>query len=230
MVPTAPEPLLAAIRANDQLAVMRLLDEDPSRAAMRATGGESLVLHALYLGVGDMVPILLRGRAPDACEAAANGDVAALRSAIENDDDARVRRSSDGWTPLHLAAFFGQDDAVALLIDHGAPLDAHSTNATRNAPLHAALAGATKASVVRRLILAGADVTARGAHNITPLHLAASRGDSALCDLLIARGADAHAVMEDGTTPAQLASARGFGELGDRLTMIADDAPPSGTG
>lgn len=221
MVPTAPEPLLAAIRANDQLAVMRLLDEDPSRAAMRATGGESLVLHALYLGVGDMVPILLRGRPLDACEAAAHGDVAALRSAIENDDDARVRRSSDGWTPLHLAAFFGHDDAVALLIDHGAPLDAHSTNATRNAPLHAALAGATKASVVRRLILAGADVTARGAHNITPLHLAASRGDSALCDLLIARGADAHAVMEDGTTPAQLASARGFSELGDRLTMIA---------
>jgi hypothetical protein len=36
--------------------------------------------------------------------------------------------------------------------------------------------------------------------------------------------------MDDGTTPAQLASARGFGELGDRLTMIADDAPPSGTG
>ncbi|GAB1343608.1 ankyrin repeat domain-containing protein [Gemmatimonas sp.] len=230
MVPTAPDSLLAAIRANDQLAVMRSLDEDPSRAGMRAAGGESLVLHALYLGVSDMVPILLRGRAPDAWEAAACGDVAALRAAIENDDDARVRRSSDGWTPLHLAAFFGHDDAVALLIDHGAPLDAHSTNATRNAPLHAALAGATKASVVRRLILAGADVTSRGAHNITPLHLAASRGDSALCDLLIARGADAHATMEDGTTPAQLASARGFGELGDRLTMIADDNVPGSPG
>lgn len=220
MVPTAPEILLAAIRAKDQLAVMRLLDEDPSRATMRATGGESLVLHAAYVGAVDLVPMLLRGRALDACEAAALGDVAALRSAIENDDDARVLRSSDGWTPLHLAAFFGRDDAVALLIDHGAPLDALSTNATRNAPLHAALAGATKASVVRRLILAGADVEARGAQNITPLHLAASRGDGALCDLLVARGADPQAVMTDGTTPSALAAARGFTALGDHLAML----------
>ena len=219
MVPTAPEALLVAIRAKDQLAVMRLLDEDPTRAGMRATGGESLVLHAAYVGATDLVPMLLRGRPLDACEAAALGDVTALRTAVENDDDARVLRSSDGWTPLHLAAFFGRDDAVALLIDHGAPLDAHSTNATRNTPLHAALAGATKASVVRRLILAGADVEARGAQNVTPLHLAASRGDAALCDLLIARGADPQAIMEDGTTPAALAIARGFTELGEHLAM-----------
>ena len=132
---------------------------------------------------------------------------------------ARVLRSSDGWTPLHLAAFFGRDEAVSLLIDHGAPLDAHSTNATRNTPLHAALAGATKASVVRRLILAGADVEARGAQNITPLHLAASRGDIALCDLLVARGADPQAVMEDGTTPSMLAATRGFTGLGEHLAM-----------
>jgi ankyrin repeat protein len=219
MVPTAPEALLAAIRAKDQLAVMRLLDEDPTRAGMRATGGESLVLHAAYVGATDLVPMLLRGRPLDACEAAALGDVTALRTAVENDDDARELRSSDGWTPLHLAAFFGRDDAVALLIDHGAPLDAHSTNATRNTPLHAALAGATKASVVRRLILAGAGVEARGAQNVTPLHLAASRGDAALCDLLIARGADPQAIMEDGTTPAALAIARGFTELGEHLAM-----------
>lgn len=219
MVPTAPEALLAAIRAKDQLAVMRLLDEDPARAAMRATGGESLVLHAAYVGAPDLVPMLLRGRALDACEAAALGDVPALRAAIENDDDARVLRSRDGWTPLHLAAFFGRDDAVALLIDHGALLDARSTNATRNTPLHAALAGATKAGIVRRLILAGADVDAGDAHNITPLHLAASRGDAALCELLIARGADPQAAADDGTTPSMLATARGFADLGDQLAM-----------
>lgn len=221
MTPTAPDALLAAIRGRDQLAIMRQLEEDPQRATMRAPGGESLVLHACYVGAAEVAPLLLRGRKLDACEAAALGDTAALRAAIEEDDDARVRRSSDGWSPLHLAAFFGRDEAVALLIDHGAPLDAHSTNATRNTPLHAALAGATKASVVRRLILAGADVESRGAHNITPLHLAASRGDAALCDLLIARGANPHATMEDGTTPGQLATARGFPELGEKLAAHA---------
>jgi ankyrin repeat protein len=220
MIPTAPDALLAAIRSRDQMTIERMLRDDPSIATMRATGGESLVLHACYVGASELAPVFLRGRALDACEAAALGNVDALRSAIENDDDARVRRSSDGWSPLHLAAFFGQVDAVALLIDHGAPLDAHSTNATRNTPLHAALAGATNPVIVRRLILAGADVEARGAHNITPLHLAASRGDAALCDLLISRGAEIHAKMEDGTTPAQLATARGFVELGEKLAAM----------
>lgn len=220
MIATAPEALIDAIRGRDRDAIVRLLDEDPSRSTMRGPGGETLVLHACYVGAPELAPFLLRGRALDACEAAALGDVEALRTAIENDDDARVRRSSDGWTPLHLAAFFGQDDAVALLIDHGAPLDAHSTNASRNTPLHAALAGATHAAIIRRLVLAGADVTARGAHRITPLHLAASRGEAALCDLLIGRGADVHAIMEDGSTPAMLATARGFADLGERLAAL----------
>jgi ankyrin repeat protein len=218
--PIAPEALLQAIRGHDQVSVERMLREDPALARARATGGESLVLHACYVGATDLAPALLRGRTPDAWEAAALGNLDALRIAIENDDDTRVLRSSDGWTPLHLAAFFGRADAVALLIDLGAPLDAHSTNATRNTPLHAALAGATNPVIVRRLIFAGADIDARGAHNITPLHLAASRGDAALCDLLIHRGAEVHAKMEDGTTPAMLASARGHTELGTRLADL----------
>lgn len=220
MTPTAPESLLSAIRARDAASITRQLRDDPALGGHRAPGGESLVLHSCYIGAPELAPLLLQGRRPDACEAAALGDVAALRTAIEDDDDARVRRSSDGWTPLHLAGFFGHDEAVTLLIDHAAPLDAHSTNATRNTPLHAALAGAMNPIIVRRLIFAGADVTARGAHNITPLHLAASRGDGALCDLLISRGADLQAHMEDGTTPAQLATARGFAELGERLGAV----------
>jgi uncharacterized protein len=218
--PTAPDALLQAIRGRDQVTIERLMRDDPSLAHTRATGGESLTLHACYMGAPELAPLLLRGRAPDACEAAALGDLEALRTAIENDDDARVLRSSDGWTPLHLAAFFGRTDAVALLIDLGAPLEAHSTNATRNTPLHAALAGATNPIIVRRLIFAGADIDARGAHHITPLHLAASRGDQALCDLLIHRGAEIHAKMEDGTTPAMLATARGHTELGERLAQL----------
>jgi ankyrin repeat protein len=143
--------------------------------------------------------------------------VAALRTALEDDDDARVRRSSDGWTPLHLAAFFGRDEAAALLIDHGAPINGHATNATRNTPLHAALAGAVSATLVRRLVMAGASVTARDAHGATPLHLAASRGAEPLCDLLLARGADPGARTAEGATPGQMATDRGFPALGERL-------------
>ncbi len=71
------------------------------------------------------------------------------------------------------------------------------------------------------MILAGADVEARGESGIQPLHLAASRGAAALCELLIARGADPQAMMDDGTTPSMLATQRGFPELGEKLA-----APP----
>jgi len=186
------------------------------------------VLHACYNGAPELADLLGAGRPIDAWEAAALGHVPQLRTCLENDDDSRVRRSSDGWTPLHLAAFFGRDEAVRLLIDHLAPLDAHSTNALRNAPLHAALAGHTLPVLVRRLVFAGADVTARDAHGNTPLHLAASRGYEPLCDLLLARGADAHALSADKTTPAMLAIARGFPELGAKLAAIFVDGESDG--
>lgn len=222
MIAVAPEPLLAAIKDRNHDAITQILGDNPDWATYRAPSGESLVLHACYIGAPELAPLLLAGRPPSASEAAALGDVAALRNAIENDDDLRVMRSSDGWTPLHLAAFFGNVDAVILLIDHDAPLDALSTNATRNTPLHAAFAGANNPTIIRRLVFAGADVQSRAANHVTPLHLAASRGDYALCDLLISRGADPQARMDDGTTPAMLAEQKGFLELSRHLASLGE--------
>lgn len=217
MLPPASDVLLDAIRAHDAERVTTLLNVNSEQRAQGGTGGETLVLFACYVGAADLAPLLRGDRAYDACEAAALGDLPALNDALDRDADLISRRSSDGWTPLHLAGFFGRDNCAAFLIDNGAPLDALATNAIRNTPLHAALAGATNATLVRRLVFAGADVEARGENAIQPLHLAASRGDQTLCELLISRGADPHAAMEDGTTPAKLAKARGFAALAELL-------------
>lgn len=175
------------------------------------------VLSALYAGKGDEARALADGRALDACEAAAMGDGGALFAALRASDDAHAMFSGDGWTPLHLAAFFGRDECTALLLTAGASHATLSRNSTGNTPLHAALAGMTNPSLVKRLIAAGADVNARGELGITPLHLAASRGDGALCDLLVSHGADLSAQMTDGTTVSGIAEARGHGELAARL-------------
>lgn len=218
MLPRASDALLDAIRAHDAATVTALLESDPSLLAHGGIGGETLVLYACYVGATDLAPLLRGARTYDACEAAALGDLQALNDALDRDADLISRRSSDGWTPLHLTGFFGRDSCAAFLIDNGAPLDALSTNSIRNTPLHAALAGATNHTLVRRLILAGANVEARGENGIQPLHLAASRGDQALCELLMSRGADPHALMDDGATPATLARAKGFSALAEMLT------------
>jgi ankyrin repeat protein len=176
------------------------------------------VLAAAYAGRPAAEARALAGDRPlDAAEAAALGDLEALDAALARDPDAHAMRSGDGWTPLHLAGFFGHDDCAARLLAAGASLSALSENSTANTPLHAALAGRVNAVLVTRLVNAGAEVTALGAREITPLHLAASRGETALCDLLVARGARADARMDDGTTPADYAAQRGHPELAARL-------------
>ncbi len=59
--------------------------------------------------------------------------------------------SGDGWTPLHLAAFFGQKDTALALLNKGAPVNARSTNPMQNTPLHAAAAGRKTEAVARLL-------------------------------------------------------------------------------
>jgi ankyrin repeat protein len=213
----ASEVVIDAIRAHDSAAVRSLIDADPSQCECGGPGGETLVLFCVYVNAVDIASVVRGARPYDACEAAALGDLAQLNEALDRNADLISRRSSDGWTPLHLAGFFGRDDCAAFLIDNGAPLNAMSTNATRNTPLHAALAGNTNATLVRRLVFAGADVSARGETGLTPLHLAASRGDTVLCELFVARGADPQAHMDDGTTPGELATKRGHHELGEML-------------
>ena len=145
--------------------------------------------------------------------AAASGDVGALSALSDAHGDAIHMHRADGWTALHLAAFYGHADAVRLLLDRGAPPAALSRNSTGNTALHAAIAGSMDGAVIAALLEGGSDVNAIGANDITPLHLAAARGDRGVADLLMARGADPRARMEDGSMPFHLAEARGHGSL-----------------
>ena len=152
----------------------------------------SPILEALYRGDRDEAE-RLRGEAAelDVFEAAALGDVERLRAILEEDADAARAWSQDGFTALHYAAYFDGPDAAGVLIDHGADIEAVSTNeefAPEARPLHSAVAAA-RGDVVEVLLHAGADPNARQHGGFTPLMAAEQTGNLELAEVLIRHGA-----------------------------------------
>ena len=88
------------------------------------------------------------------------GDTVQIEALLTANRSLATLLSSDGWTPLHLAAFFGKDETARALLNKGAPVNARSTNPMQNTPLHAAAAG-RHAAVAKLLIEHGAAVNAR---------------------------------------------------------------------
>jgi ankyrin repeat protein len=216
MSSSASEALVDAAKTGDLLKVRELVQSSPELADTRLASGESPLMAALYRGHRDVVHELVeRIGTVDIFAAAALGRLDDLRQALGR-PGAVNDFTYDGWTPLHLAAFFGALDAAQLLIDAGADLQAVSRNALDNTPLHAATAGG-HTEIALLLIERGADVTATDAGRHTPLHIAAESGLTDVVQALLARGADPLAVDADDQTPLSRAAAKNRPEVVDLL-------------
>jgi ankyrin repeat protein len=206
---SAVRPLMLAIQNRDLAAAQAALERDAGQATEALPGGISPFLFALYNGAPDIAAVLKDFRPLDVFEAAASNDGPRVAELVVADRSLLTAHSVDGWTPLHLAAFFGAREAAFVLLGVGAPLDARSGNPMNNTPMHAAIAGAAGESLAPLLIAVGADVHAVGGSGVTALHLAASRGFESLCRLLLARGVDRSLKTEDEKTAAEIARERG---------------------
>jgi ankyrin repeat protein len=213
--------MMAAVVAGDTDAVARLLAEDPSLASARGDDGVSAVLLARYRFDRPTMDALLAADPDlDAFEAAALGRLDRLKERLITLPDAVAAFSPDGFTALHLAAFFGKSEAVHILLDAGASVAAYTRNEFANQPLHAAAAG-RHVEVCRLLLAAGADVNATQHGGYTPLHEAAQHGDDEMVELFLSAGADPTVAVAEGGTPADLAEAAGHHDVAKRLREVA---------
>lgn len=211
--------LIQAAKEGNRDVLKRLLADDPAIVNARASSGETPLMAALYRRHLEFVDALVNaGVRLDVFAAAALGRTDVLEELLAGDASLVRAYAYDGWTPLHLAAFFGRRAAVERLLTAGVDLNAISHNALKNTPLHAALAG-RHTEVALLLIGAGADVTIADGGGHTPFHIAAEEGFVPVVKALLARGADAHAVDADDRTPLSRAAARGHTEVVDLINV-----------
>jgi ankyrin repeat protein len=194
------------IDAGDVDALASELDRNPDLAAERNADGLSPVLYALYNGKAELVGPLLKANPPlDVFDAAAVGRTRGLEELLDGEPELVTSWSPDGFTALHLAAFFGQEDASKILVERGAEVNLVARHATIHvAPLHSAAAG-SHSEIVKLLLEHGADPNAAQDGGFTPLHSAAHNDDRESVEALLAAGADPSLANDEGKTPADLA-------------------------
>lgn len=202
-----------AATQGDVAKVKEMLQIDPLLAQSRDQNGLSVILKATYYGKRDVVEALLAsGVQLNIFEAAATGQTDRVRTLIQEDPALVNSFSSDGFSPLSLAVFFGYQESVDALLAAGAEVNAASRETMKLTPLASALAAGHN-QIASTLINHGANVNAKGENNVTPLHTAAARGNISAATLLLEHGADINATTKDGKKPVAYAEERNHPEM-----------------
>jgi uncharacterized protein len=203
--------LFAAITANDKGRVTQLIAANPKVAQARNAGGISALMQARYENRLEIVDLLrpVAGEL-DAFESAALGDVPQLNRLLAHDGELAKACSGDGFTPLHLACFFGQLEAAETLVRQGA--DPNAVSPSRIAVIHSA-AASRNAELLKLVLRAGANPDTQQQRGYTALHEAAMHNSVERAQALLDAGADPAIKSDDGQTAADMAGQGGHTEV-----------------
>ena len=203
------EEYFKAIKDGELMKVEQMIKRNPSLVNAKDESGMSGIAVATYYGQPKVASLLVsRGATLNVFEAAMIGDLAKVRDLVEHEISLENAYSADGFTALHLAAFFGQSRVVEFLVERGANVDAVSANKMKVTPVHSAAAH-NQVEICEALLSNGADVNAKQENNFTPLHEAAQNGSMALAKLLLGHGAQVNAQTDDSRTPLDMTKESG---------------------
>ena len=202
--------IIAAIKEGDSERVRDLIESDIFLADAKDADGTSALITAIYHGREEIAQIILDS-APTLTihEAAAAGLVDNVTEILDSDPSALDSYAHDGWTPLHLAAYFNREKVVRLLVERGANINQTAQHLEGLTPLHSALSSRnSKIAVYLLRNGASATVTEQGA-GLTALHYAAANDMELAAQILIERGADPQIPDAGGRLPLDLAREKG---------------------
>jgi ankyrin repeat protein len=209
--------LFAAIKAGDVAGVAALLDAEPALVNAENENGISAFAAAKYQRKEEIAVLLeQRGATMDVFLGAIAGRLELVNRLLAANKSLAKAYSKDGWTALHLAAFFGHKDVALAALNAGAEVNAVTRNAMLNQPLHAAAAG-RHGEIVKLLLEHGANPNARQHGGWTALHAAAQSGEAGIIRTLLENGADPGARAENNQTALDLALTRGHQAAVDAL-------------
>ena len=207
--------IFSAITAGDTNKVKDLIAQRPDVGHTRNQAGVSALMQARYENKLEIVALLRKAAGDlDVFEAAALGDNAKLCALLANDHDLAKAQSSDGFTPLHLACFFGQLETAKTLVQQGA--DTNAVSPGRIAVIHSA-AASRNAALVKLVLQAGANPNVQQQGGYTALHEAAMHNSVERAQALLDAGADRAIRSDNGLTAAEIAAHEGNKEVQEIL-------------
>ncbi|XP_055362830.1 ankyrin-2b isoform X22 [Betta splendens] len=208
-------PLYMAAQEN-HLDVVRYLLENGGNQSTATEDGFTPLAIALQQGHNQVVSVLLENdtkgkvRLPALHIAARKDDTKSAALLLQNDHNADVqskmmvnRTTESGFTPLHIAAHYGNVNVATLLLNRGAAVDFTARNGIT--PLHVA-SKRGNTNMVCLLLDRGSQIDAKTRDGLTPLHCAARSGHDTAVELLLERGAPLLARTKNGLSPLHMAA------------------------
>ncbi|XP_015427299.1 PREDICTED: ankyrin-3 isoform X3 [Myotis davidii] len=212
-----------AAQENHLEVVKFLLDNGASQSLATEDGFTPLAV-ALQQGHDQVVSLLLENdtkgkvRLPALHIAARKDDTKAAALLLQNDHNADVeskmvvnRTTESGFTPLHIAAHYGNINVATLLLNRAAAVDFTARNDIT--PLHVA-SKRGNANMVKLLLDRGAKIDAKTRDGLTPLHCGARSGHEQVVEMLLDRAAPILSKTKNGLSPLHMAT------QGDHLNCV----------